>query len=104
MMHNPEMTFLKTSVMEMAELGRIIAHKLNRSKGNTIVMIPIRGFSYPNDKGKPLYNPAGCHAFRESLKREIKSNIPVKEFPHHINDEAFGREVVREFQKLMEKK
>lgn len=104
MMHNPKMTFVKTSVKEMAELGRIIAHKLNRSKGNTIVMIPEKGFSYPNDRGKPLYNPGGCHAFRESLKKEIKSAIPVKEFPHHINDEAFGREVVREFQKLMEKK
>jgi len=98
------MTFLKTSVMEMAELGRIIAHKLNRSKGNTVVLIPMKGFSYPNDRGRPLYNPKGCHAFKESLKKEIKSNIPIREFPHHINDEAFGREVVREFQKLMEKK
>ena len=104
MMHNPEMTFVKTSVKEMAELGRIIGHKLNRSRGNTIVMIPTKGFSYPNYKGRPLYNPGGCRAFAESLKKEIKSNIPVKELPCHINDEPFGREVVREFQKLMEKK
>lgn len=103
MMHNPKMTFVKTSVKEMAELGHIIAHKLNRSKGNTMVMIPMKGFSHPNDRGRPLYNPGGCRAFAESLKKEIKSNIPVKEFPHHINDETFGREVVREFQKLMEK-
>lgn len=103
MMHNPEMTFVKTSVKEMAELGRIIAHKLNRSKGNTIVMIPMKGFSYPNYRGRPLYNPRGCRAFAESLKKEIKPAIPIKEFPCHINDEPFGREVVREFQKLMEK-
>ncbi len=103
MMHNPEMTFVKTSVKQMAELGRIIAHKLNRSKDNTVVMIPKKGFSYPNDRGRPLYNPRGCHAFTENLKKEIKSNIPVKEFPHHINDEAFGREVFKEFQKLMGK-
>jgi len=104
MMHNPEMTFVKTSVREMAELGRIIAHKLNRSKGNTIVMIPTKGFSYPNNRGRPLYNPQGCRAFAESLKKEIKPAIPVKEFPWHINDEMFGREVVREFQRLTEKK
>jgi uncharacterized protein (UPF0261 family) len=103
MMHNPEMTFVKTSVKEMAELGRIIAHKLNRSEGSTIVMIPIKGFSYPNDRGRPLYNPGGCRAFTEALKEEIKSAIPVHEFPYHINDEAFGREVLREFKKLMEK-
>ena len=104
MMHNPEMTFVKTSVKEMAELGRIIAHKLNRSKGNTIVMIPTKGFSYPNDRGRPLYNPQGCRAFAESLRKEIKPAILVKEFPWHINDETFGREVVREFQRLTEKK
>ena len=103
MMHNPEMTFVKTSVKEMAELGRIIARKLNHSKGNTIVMIPMKGFSYPNYRGRPLYNPKGCHAFTEALKEEIKSFIPVQQFPYHINDEAFGREVVIEFKKLMEK-
>ena len=54
MMHNPEMTFVKTSVKEMAELGRIIAQKLNRSHGNTLVMIPLKGFSYPNHEGRAL--------------------------------------------------
>jgi len=103
MMHNPEMTFVKTSVKEMAELGRIIARKLNHSKGNTIVMIPMKGFSYPNYRGRPLYNPKGCHAFTEALREQIKSSIPVQELPHHINDEAFGREVLIEFKKLMEK-
>lgn len=103
MMHNPEMTFVKTSVEEMAILGRIIAQKLNRSKSKTIVMIPMRGFSYPNYRGRPLYNPRGCSAFGKSLKKEINPAIPVLEFPCHINDELFGREVVREFRKLMEK-
>jgi uncharacterized protein (UPF0261 family) len=66
-------------------------------------MIPMKGFSYPNYRGRPLYNPRGCRAFAESLKKEIKPAISIKEFPCHINDEPFGREVVREFQKLMEK-
>ena len=103
MMHNPEMTFVKTSVKEMAELGTIIAHKLNRSKGNTMVMIPMKGFSYPNYIGRPLYNPRGCHAFAETLKKEIKASIPIRELPYHVNDEPFGREVVRELKKLMER-
>jgi len=37
------------------------------------------------------------------LKEEIKSSIPVQQFPHHINDVIFGREVVIQFKKLMEK-
>jgi uncharacterized protein (UPF0261 family) len=103
MMHNPEMTFVKTSTKEMGELGRVIAQKLNRSQGNTMVMIPLNGFSYPNYKGRAFYNPEGVKAFSKTLKEEIKRRIPVLELPYHINDEGFALEVVREFMGMMER-
>ena len=100
MLHNPEMTFVKTSIKEMTELGRIIAQKLNRSHGNTLVMIPLRGFSYPNCKGRIFYNPEGVKAFVRTLKEKIDRNIPVKELPFHINDQEFAVSVVAEFKKI----
>jgi uncharacterized protein (UPF0261 family) len=103
MMHNPEMTFVKTSAKEMGELGRIIAQKLNRSQGSTMVVIPLRGFSYPNYKGRTFYNPEGVKAFSKTLKEEIKRKIPVLELPYHINDEGFALEVVREFIGMMKR-
>jgi uncharacterized protein (UPF0261 family) len=103
MMHNPEMTFVKTSVKEMAELGRIIAQKLNRSHGSTMVMIPLKGFSYPNYQGRVFYNPEGVKAFSKTLKEEIERKIPILELPYHINDEGFALEVVKEFMGMMEK-
>ncbi len=102
MLHNPEMTFVQTSVSEMAELGRIIAEKLSRSEGKSLVMIPQLGFSYPNHEGRPLYNPRGCKAFAKALKESIEDCIPVHELPLHVNDEVFANEVVREFRSLME--
>ena len=102
MLHNPEMTFVQTSIKEMAELGRIIAEKMNHSKGKSMVMIPGLGFSYPNHKGRPLYNPKGCKAFAWALKESIEDRIPVRELPLHVNDEAFAKEVVREFRSMME--
>ncbi len=103
MLHNPEMTFVKTSIREMAELGRIIGKKLDRSRGNTLVIVPLKGFSYPNHEGRAFYNPGGVKAFVKTLKEEAKKNIPVRELPYHINDKGFAEEVVVEFRRMMER-
>ena len=59
MMHNPEMTFVMPSEAEMGKLGQIMARKLNpgAGKGKTVVMVPLKGFCFPNYEGRPLYNP-----------------------------------------------
>ncbi len=99
-MHNPEMTFVRPSDREMALLGKTMARKANRSRGNTVVVIPLKGFSYPNHEGRPLYNPTGVRAFVRGLQGEIDASIPVRLLPMHINDEAFAAAVVDEFKKL----
>jgi len=103
-MHNPEMTFVRPSDREMARLGQTMARKVNRSRGNTVVMIPLKGFSYPNHKGRSLYNPSGVRAFVRGLKGKIKSSIPVRLLSLHINDEAFASAVVDEFMKVVQMK
>ena len=99
-MHNPEMTFVQPSGREMARLGQTMARKLNRSRGNTVVVVPLKGFSYPNYEGRALYNPSGVRAFVRGLQGKIKSSIPVRLLPLHVNDEAFATAVVDEFEKL----
>jgi uncharacterized protein (UPF0261 family) len=100
-MHNPEMTFVRPSDREMAMLGQTMARKLNRSRGGTVVVVPLKGFSYPNREGGALYNPSGVRAFVRGLQGKIKSSIPVRLLPMHINDEAFATAVVDEFERLM---
>jgi uncharacterized protein (UPF0261 family) len=101
MMHNPEMTFVMPSEAEMGKLGRIVADKLNHAAGNTVVMLPLKGFCYPNFEGRPLYNPGGVREFVAAFEKRIKSSIPVLKFPLHVNDEAFASAVFEEFEKLM---
>ncbi len=102
-MHNPKMTFIRPSDREMAMLGQTMARKANRSRGNTVVMVPLKGFSYPNHEGRSLYNPTGIRAFVKGLQGEIAASIPVRLLPMHINDEAFAAAVVDEFEKLVRK-
>ncbi len=101
MIHNPEMTFVMPSKREMAMLGDLMARKLNQAQGNTVVMVPLKGFCYPNCEGRALYNPGGVKAFVEALKSRIKPSIPVRLLPMHVNDELFSSAVVQEFETLM---
>jgi uncharacterized protein (UPF0261 family) len=101
MMHNPEMTFVQPSDREMARLGRIIACKLNRSRGNTVVMVPMAGFCDPSRAGRIFHNPSGVAAFVKTLQAHIKNSIPVQLLPLHVNDEKFAVAMVEEFEKLM---
>lgn len=101
MMHNPEMTFVMPSGREMAKLGELMARKLNRAQGNTVVMVPLKGFCYPNFEGRALYNPGGVKSFVEALESRIKPSIPLRLLPMHVNDESFSTAVVQEFEGLM---
>ena len=98
--HNPNMTLVRTSCEEMKAVGEIMATKLNRSKGPTIVMIPLRGFSYPNRKGEPLYDEEGNQAFIQSLKENIR-DVKVIEIDAHINDPEFANSAAQTMEKLL---
>jgi uncharacterized protein (UPF0261 family) len=95
------MTFVMPSEREMAKLGELMARKLNQAQGNVVVMVPLKGFCYPNFEGRPLYNPGGVKAFVEALESRIKPSIPLRLLPMHVNDEAFSTAIVQEFEALM---
>jgi uncharacterized protein (UPF0261 family) len=84
----------------MKNIGRVMASKLNGAKGPTIVMIPLRGFSYPNRKGETLYDEEGNQAFIKILKENLKG-IQVIEIDAHINDCEFANEAARTMKKLL---
>jgi uncharacterized protein (UPF0261 family) len=98
--HNPNITLVRTSSEEMKTIGKIMASKLNEASGPTIVMIPLRGFSYPNRKGEALYDEEGNQAFIKTLKRNLKG-VKVIEIDAHINDPEFAREAARRMEELL---
>jgi uncharacterized protein (UPF0261 family) len=101
MLHNPEMTFVQPSDREMAALGRLMGHKLNRSQGGTVVMVPLKGFSYPNYPGRVFHNPSGVSALVRGLRATLNSSIPIRRLDMHVNDESFADAVVEEFDQLL---
>jgi uncharacterized protein (UPF0261 family) len=88
--HNPNVTLMRTTAAENAELGRIMAEKLNRAEGPTVVLLPLRGVSAIDREGQPFHDPAADAAFRQALKAGLDARIPVRELDLNINDEAFA--------------
>ena len=89
--HNPQVTLMRTNAEECAELGRIIAEKVNRSKGPVSVLLPLKAISVISAGGKAFHAPDADAALFGSLKKHLRGDIPVIERDVEINDPAFAR-------------
>ncbi len=88
--HNATVTLMRTTPDECAELGRIIAHKLNAATGPTALFIPLRGISMIAVEGKPFYDPIADMALIDSLKQHLNNMVELHEIDTDINDPAFA--------------
>ncbi|MEK6535112.1 MAG: Tm-1-like ATP-binding domain-containing protein, partial [Thermodesulfobacteriota bacterium] len=62
-MHNPYNANVKVSRCEMAEVGRVMAERLNAAVGPTAILIPLKGWSVYGAPGGVLYDGAGNRIF-----------------------------------------
>jgi uncharacterized protein (UPF0261 family) len=88
--HNPNVTLMRTNVEECTELGKIMAEKLNASTGPVTVLLPLKGISMIDLEGKAFYLPEANQALFDSLKANLRDDIPVIEMDCDVNDEAFA--------------
>ena len=102
--HNPNVTLMRTSPEECAELGRITAQKLNRAQGPVVFFMPLRGVSAIDVEGSAFHWPEADRSYLGALKANLDSAIRFVELDAHINDESFAREVARSLMELMMKR
>jgi uncharacterized protein (UPF0261 family) len=88
--HNPQVTLMRTTPEECAQLGTIIADKLNASKGPVSVMIPKKAISVISAPGQKFHDPAADRALFDALKRSLRRDIEVIEIDCAINDSQFA--------------
>jgi len=89
--HNPQVTLMRTTPAENAELGRIIAEKLNRYTAPVTVLLPRQAISVVSAPGQPFHDPAADQALFSALRTHLRQEIPVVEMDVAINDPAFAR-------------
>ena len=89
--HNPLVTLMRTTPEESAELGRIIASRLNAATGPTALFLPLRGVSMIDAEGMPFWSPEADAALFDAIRTAVdRSRVELVELDMHINDPAFA--------------
>ncbi len=89
--HNPQVTLMRTTAAECADLGKIIAGKLNQATGPTVLFVPLNGVSMIDAEGQPFHDPEADAALFEALRQNIDpAKVELVELDLHINDPEFS--------------
>lgn len=92
--HNPQVTLMRTTPEECAELGRILAEKVNLSTGPVTVLLPKAAISVISAQGQPFYDPAADAALFGAIRKHLRRDIPLVELDCAINDPVFAEACV----------
>ena len=91
--HNPTVTLMRTTVEENANLGEIMAKKLNRAKSPTTILIPSKGVSAIDKDGQPFHDPEAIQAWTKNLQSNLDQKVNLIETQSHINDDEFAEKL-----------
>jgi uncharacterized protein (UPF0261 family) len=87
--HNPNVTLMRTTPIECAQIGTDIGRKLARSAGPVAVFLPGQGVSAIDRAGQPFDDPIARAALFSAL-RDSAPAVEIQELDCHVNDPQFA--------------
>ncbi|HYP47863.1 MAG TPA: Tm-1-like ATP-binding domain-containing protein, partial [Thermoleophilaceae bacterium] len=100
--HNPVATLVRLSPEEGAQLGRLVAERLNEARGPVRVVVPTAGFSLADSAGGDLWDPEADAALVDSLREALRADIPFEAVDAHVDDADFAELVADRYLTLLE--
>ena len=88
--HNPQVTLMRTTPEECAQLGRILAEKVNAYKCPVTVLLPTKAISIISASGQPFYDPDADQALFNAIKVNLSPSIEMIEVDTEINAPEFS--------------
>lgn len=88
--HNPQVTLMRTTAEECAQLGKILAEKVNAYTAPVAVLLPTKAISIISAKGQAFFDPEADAALFTAIKDNLSSSIPLIEVDAEINDPEFS--------------
>lgn len=99
--HNQNVTLMRTTATESAQLGRILADKLNAARGPVQLFIPRGGISSIAEVGKVFHDSDADKALFQSLLNVISETVAVVEDERPINHPELARAMAQALHKLV---
>jgi uncharacterized protein (UPF0261 family)/ABC-type branched-subunit amino acid transport system ATPase component len=101
--HNQNVTLMRTTREENAAAGRWIAERLNQMQGPVRFLLPEGGVSALDAPGKDFWDPEADQALFEAIETHLQQNgqrrlIRVKA---HINDQEFVAALARAYREIV---
>ena len=97
--HNPQITLMRTTLEENAEMGRWIGMRLNEMSGPVRFFLPEGGVSLLDAPGMAFHDREADEALFRSLEETVRqtSERRLIRVPHNINDPEFADLIVATF-------
>ena len=84
--HNPQVTLMRTTPEECAELGRILAEKVNLSTAPVSVLLPTKAISVISAPGQKFHDPVADRSLFTAMRTFLRKDIELVEMDCVIND------------------
>lgn len=95
LVHNENVTLMRTTAEENAAMGKWIGDRLNRCAGKVRFLLPEGGVSAVDAPGMPFHDPEADAALFDAIEATVirTGDRQVIRVPHHINSPAFAESV-----------
>ena len=103
--HNQNVTLMRTTVPENRAFGEWIGHRLNAMTGPVRFLLPLGGVSALDAPGQPFHDPDADAALYAALEQTFKQTPQrqISRVPGNINDASFTDAVVAAFRAITSK-
>ena len=77
-------------------MGELIANAANaHTSGKVAILLPLKGVSMLDSPGGEFWDADADHACYDTIKKLVKSTVPVIEIDANINDPEFADKTVQ---------
>lgn len=100
--HNPNVTLMRTTAEENAAMGRWIGGRLNEMRGPVRFLIPEGGVSGIDAPGQPFHDPEADRALFQAIETTVVQtpSRKIRRVPAHINAPEFAAAMVQAFREI----
>ena len=100
--HNPNVTLMRTIVEENRAIGQWIGERLNQMNGPVRFLLPQGGVSSLDAPGQPFHDPEADAALYAGLEATVRQTPQrqILRVPGNINDASFAQAVVAAFRAI----